>query len=198
MKAMKNIFFGLIGLIMLASIIGLLALPRISTVERSLVMQAPAEVIFNQVNDLKKNAAWTPWKDPTMVVTYGSVFEGKGATSSWVSEKMGSGTMTIAESVPFSAIHVDLDFGGMGTAKVLWTFVSEGENVKVTEVMTSDAGMNPAKRWMSLLTEKMIGSAYEKGLASLKQVSDIRAAEIKVEQATQQAALVPTGEGTPK
>jgi hypothetical protein len=34
----------------------------------------------------------------------------------------------------------------------------------------------------------MIGSANEKGLASLKQVSDIRAAEIKVEQATQQAA----------
>jgi hypothetical protein len=77
-----------------------------------------------------------------------------------ISEKMGSGTMTIVESVPFSAIHVDLDFGSMGTAK----------------------------RWMSPLTEKMIGSANEEGLASLKQVSDIRAAEIKVEQATQQAA----------
>ncbi len=194
MKILKNILFGLIALIVLASAIGLMALPRITNVQRSLVMQAPAEVIFDQVNDLKKNEAWSPWKDPTMVITYGSVTAGKGASSSWVSKKMGAGTMTIAETVPSSTINIDLNFGAMGTAKALWTFTAEGDNVKVTETMTSDAGMNPAKRWMSLMSDKMVGPAFEKGLAALKQISESRAAEIKAEQVTQQAALVPTDE----
>ncbi len=197
MKILKNILFGLIALIVLASAIGLMALPRITNVQRSLVMQAPAEVIFDQVNDLKKNEAWSPWKDPTMVITYGSVTAGKGASSSWVSKKMGTGTMTIAETVPSTAINIDLNFGAMGTAKALWTFTAEGDNVNVTETMTSDAGMNPAKRWMSLLSDKMVGPAFEKGLASLKQISESRAAEIKAEQATEQAALVPTDETAP-
>src|SRR4051812_47520697 len=188
MKAIKKIVFGLIILIVALAAIGLVALPRESKIERSIVIQAPAEVIFDQVNDLKKNEAWTPWKDPTMKLTYGPVTEGKGASSTWTSKKMGNGTMTIEESVPASTIRIGLDFGSMGTAKSTWTFAPEGEAVKVTETMTSDAGMNPAKRWMSLMSDKMVGPYFEKGLASLKQVSETRAAELKVEQATQQAA----------
>ena len=142
MKALKKIVYGLIIIVVALAAIGLVALPRESKVERSLVIQAPAEVIFDQVNDLKKNEAWSPWKDPTMKVSYGAVTEGKGAQSSWTSKKMGNGTMTIEESVPASSINIDLDFGGMGKALATWTFVPEGDAVKVTEVMTSNAGMN--------------------------------------------------------
>ncbi|MEO7426294.1 MAG: SRPBCC family protein [Fibrobacteria bacterium] len=182
MKILKNIILALIALFVLMAVIGLVALPRQSAVSRSTVIQAPAEVIFDQVNDLKKNEAWSPWKDPTMKITYGPVTAGKGAVSSWTSKDMGTGSMTIEESVPPSTINVGLDFGAMGTAKALWTFVPEGDGIKVTEVMASDAGMNPAKRWMSLMSDRMVGPYFEKGLASLKQVSEARAAEIKVEE----------------
>lgn len=192
MKILKNIVILIVALVVVMALVGLL-LPSTSKIERSVVIQAPAEVIFDQVNDLKKNEAWSPWKDPTMKLTYGPVTEGKGAMSSWSSKDMGNGTMTIVESVPSSKIDLDLDFGSMGSAKALWTFAPEGEGVKVTETMTSDAGMNPAKRWMSLLSDKMVGPYFEKGLAALKTVSESRAAEIKAEQAaTQQAAAAPT------
>ena len=191
MKIVKNVLYGLVALIVLLTAVGLVALPRVTKVERSLVIQAPADVIFDQVNDLKKNEAWSPWKDPEMTLTYGAITVGKGATSTWASKKMGNGTMTISESVPASSIDVDLDFGSMGGAKAVWTFVSSAEGVKVTETMTSDAGMNPMKRWMGLMTEKMVGPYYERGLASLKQVSETRAAELKTEQASQQAVATP-------
>ena len=189
MKIVKNIVLGLIILVAVLAIIGLVALPKVSNVERSLVINAPAEVIFDQVNDLKKADVWSPWKDPTMKITFGPVTEGKGATTSWESEQMGKGTQTIEESVPASSIKIGLDFGSMGSAKALWAFTPEGDGVKVTETMVSDAGMNPIKRWMSLMSDKMVGPYFDKGLASLKQISETRAAEIKAEQAaTQQAA----------
>jgi ribosome-associated toxin RatA of RatAB toxin-antitoxin module len=197
MKILKNIVIALVVLVAALALIGML-LPSTSKVERSLVINAPAEVIFDQVNDLKKNEAWSPWKDPTMVLTYGAVTEGKGAVSSWTSKDMGHGSMTIVESNPASAINIDLDFGGMGQAKALWSFTPEGEGVKVTETMVSDAGMNPAKRLMSLMSDKMVGPYFEKGLASLKTVSEARAAEIEKEKAaTAQAAATPVEEAAP-
>lgn len=198
MKILKNIVLGVVALVVLLAVIGLVALPRQSAVTRSVVIAAPADVIFEQVNDLKKNEAWSPWKDPTMKITYGPVTEGVGAMSSWTSKDMGKGTMTIEEAVPSSSLKIGLDFGAMGTAKALWTFVSEGDNVKVTEVMASDAGMNPAKRWMSLMSDHMVGPYFEKGLAALKSVSEARAAEVKAQQAaTMQAAATPVEETAP-
>ena len=197
MKILKNIVIIIVALVAVLALVGLL-LPSTSKIERSVVIQAPAEVIFDQVNDLKKNEAWSPWKDTTMKLTYGPITEGKGAMSSWSSKDMGNGTMTIVESVPASKIDLDLDFGSMGGAKAFWAFVPEGDGVKVTETMTSDAGMNPAKRWMSLLSDKMVGPYFEKGLAALKTVSESRAAEIKAEQAaSQQAAASAVDEAAP-
>ena len=197
MKILKKIVIVIVALIAVMALVGLL-LPSASKIERSVVIQAPAEVIFDQVNDLKKNEAWTPWKDTTMKLTYGPITEGKGAMSSWSSKNMGNGTMTIVESVPSSKIDLELDFGSMGGAKAFWSFVPEGDGVKVTETMTSDAGMNAAKRWMSLLSDKMVGPYFEKGLAALKTVSESRAAEIKAEQAaSQQAAASAVDEAAP-
>ena len=188
MKILKNIILGLVILIALLAVIGLIALPRESKVERTIVIQAPAEVIFDQVNDLKKADVWSPWKDSTMKITFGPVTAGQGASNSWESKDMGKGTQTIEESNPSSSIKIHLDFGSMGTAKALWNFAPEGEGVKVTEAMLSDAGMNPAKRWMSLMSDKMVGPYFEKGLASLKQVSEARASELKIEAEAAAAA----------
>jgi hypothetical protein len=186
-KIIKNLIIIAIVLIAIMAVIGFL-LPRVTSVTRATVIQAPAEVIFDQVNDLKKNEAWSPWKDPTMKLTYGPVTEGKGAQSSWTSKDMGNGTMTIAESTPPSSLNIDLDFGKMGTAKALWAFAPEGDGVRVTETMTSDAGNNPAKRWMGLMTDKMVGPMFEKGLAALKTVSENRATAIKAEAAAVEMA----------
>lgn len=188
MGIIKKIVIGL-GIVIIVFLgIGML-LPATYKVERSTSINAPIDLVFDQVNDLKKNEAWSPWKDPTMKITYSPVTAGKGASSSWTSENMGSGSQTIEESVPGSAITTHLDFGGDGTAKAHWSFVQEGETVKVTQAMTGDQGANPLKRWVGFFMDKMIGKYFDQGLASLKLVSEKLAADQKAEQAaTQQAA----------
>lgn len=175
MKILKNIVIALAVLFALLAAIGLL-LPSAYKVERSVTIQAPVEVVFDQVNDLRKNEAWSPWKDPTMTITYSEPSAGKGASSTWTSKDMGNGTQTIEESVPNSTIDIHLDFGSMGTAKAKWIFAQEGDAVKVTQQMYGDQGMNPVKRYMNLMMDKMVGPYFEKGLASLKQVSEAKAA----------------------
>lgn len=199
MKIVKTILFGIAAVIALVAVVGFM-LPSTYKVERSLVINAPADVVFEQVNDLQKNANWSPWddEDPTMKVTYGTTTVGVGASSSWESEKSGSGTMTIEESVPAQKIVLNLDFHGMGGGKAHWTFTPEGEGTKVTEDMTGDQGKNPFKHVMNLMMDKFIGPYFERGLASLKTVSEKVAADQKAEQAaTQQAAATPADEAAP-
>jgi hypothetical protein len=196
MKIVKRIVVGLVIVIVVLLAIGL-ALPRTYKVTRSTTIQAPAEVVFDQVNDLKKNEAWSPWKDPEMKVSYGEITAGKGAKTSWESKKMGNGSQTITESVPNQSIHNHLDFGSMGSAEVDWSFVPDGEGVKVTQTMTGDQGMNPVKHYFALMMDKMIGPYFDRGMASLKQVSEERAAAIKAEQAATQQAAAPAADAAP-
>lgn len=196
MKILKILVITLVVLIAAVALIGFL-LPKQYTVTRSQVIAAPAEVVFEQVNDLKKNEAWSPWKDPTMKITYTEVTVGQGAKSSWTSDDMGNGSQSITSSTPSSAIHTHLDFGEMGTAEVQWTFAAEGEGTKVTQEMTGEMGANPMKRYFGLMMDKMIGPMFEQGLASLKTVSETRAAEVKAEQAATQQAAVSTDDSAP-
>lgn len=193
MRIIKKIVVALIVLIVVLAGIGFM-LPSAFKVERSVTIAAPADVVFDQVNDLKKNEAWSPWmkNDPSLQISYSGPEAGKGATSSWTSKKSGNGSQTITESVPGKSIATFLDFHEMGTAQGAWTFSEEGGNTKVTQSMSGDAGKNPFKHLMNLAMDKMLGKYFEQGLNSLKDVSEKRAAEVQAEQAaTRQAAAAP-------
>jgi hypothetical protein len=187
MKILRRLFFVLATLVILLLVGGFL-LPSEYQVERSIVIQAPQDLVFAQVNDLKKNEAWTPWKDPTMKITYSENTEGVGASSSWESKDMGNGSQTITASAPPAAIDTHLDFGDMGQADVHWSFAAEGKGVQVTQTMKGDQGMNPMKRYFGLIMDKMLGPKFEEGLASLKSVSEALDAEMKAEEARLDAA----------
>jgi hypothetical protein len=196
MRIIKKIVVALIVLIVVLAGIGFM-LPSAYKVERSVTIAAPADVVFDQVNDLKKNEAWSPWmkNDPSLQITYSGPEAGKGATSTWTSKKSGNGSQTITESVPGKSIATFLDFGQMGNAQGGWAFSEEGGSTKVTQTMAGDAGKNPFRHLMNLAMDKMIGKYFEQGLNSLKDVSEKRAAEVQAEQAaTRQAAIVPAEE----
>jgi ribosome-associated toxin RatA of RatAB toxin-antitoxin module len=196
MRIIKKLVIALIVLIVVLAGIGAI-LPSAYRVERSATISAPAEVVFEQVNNLKKNESWSPWmkNDPTIKVSYSGPEAGVGAVSSWTSEHSGSGSQTIKESVPNQSLTTYLDFGKMGNANGIWTFSQDGEATKVTQAMVGDQGKNPFKHLMNLAMDKMMGKYFEQGLNSLKEVSEKRAAEVKAEQAaTQQAAAVPAEE----
>ena len=148
-------------------------LPNEAKVERSIAIKAPIAVVFENVNDLKKNAAWSPWAahDPTMVTPYGEITRGVGASSSWTSDEMGSGSMRITESVPYSSILIDLDFKEEGTARSYWKFSELDGLVSVTWGFTSPAE-SFGEKFLALLMDSFVGPYYEEGLAKLKTVSE--------------------------
>jgi len=82
-------------------------------VVRSATIEAPPDVVFAQVNDLRNWAAWSPWAklDPACAYTYDGPAAGEGAAMSWAgNSKVGAGRMTILQSRPHGLIRIKLEF----------------------------------------------------------------------------------------
>ena len=58
MKILKNIFLVFVALLVLAFL-----LPNKIKLERSLLVAAPADSVFNQVNNLQNWIVWNPWQN---------------------------------------------------------------------------------------------------------------------------------------
>ena len=148
-------------------------LPDMAQVERSIQIKAPIAVVFEQVNDLKKNEAWSPWSanDETLVTSYGATTIGKGASSSWTSENSGDGSMVITESTPYSQILIALDFKEQGKAESYWKFSEANGEVTVTWGFTQKPE-SIGEQFFALLIDSFIGPYYEEGLEKLKAVAE--------------------------
>lgn len=165
---LKKILLGLAVFVALVFIVGL-ALPSDFAVERSAMIAAPPERVFQEVNSLQRWPAWSPWiaRDPSIQNTYSGPAEGVGATVTWTSDDSGEGTQTITVSDPPKRIETKLDFGSMGTSKASWTFSPEGNGTKVTWTLQGDAG-GPLGGYFAMKMDDWVGADYEDGLARLK------------------------------
>ena len=173
MKIFVNILIA-IGLIFgLVLVIGFF-LPSEYACERSIEIDAPAEVVFDQVNDLEANRDWSPWEenDDTATFVYGPTTVGVGAWYEWEGDDVGQGRLTITTSERPRRIENDLDFPGQETARGVWTFEETEGGVRVTWSVTGDVGPNPIARYFALLAEGVIGENFERGLENLKRVSE--------------------------
>src|SRR5262245_5495736 len=100
-------FLGFLVLIIVALAIFVQIRPATFHIERSSTMAAPPDVVFAQINDFHKWAAWSPWEklDPKMQKTFEGAESGSGAAYRWVGNKtVGEGRMTITESQPSSKV----------------------------------------------------------------------------------------------
>ncbi len=168
---LKKVLIGLLVIIVLVALGGFLISPEVH-VERSIVVNAPAEKVFNQLNSFPNWTAWSPWQemDPNMTHEYSGPESGVGHSDSWTSEvkNVGSGTQTIVKSEPTSYIESELDFGEQGTGKGFFKLEPEGEGTKVTWGMETDMGSNPIARYMGLMMDKWMGPVFDQGLNDLK------------------------------
>ncbi|GAA4390664.1 SRPBCC family protein [Hymenobacter koreensis] len=173
MKTLKKIGLGLLGLVVVLAVVGML-LPRHVHVERSLTMQAPPAVVFEQVNTLQNWEAWSPWHklDPNMQLTYAGPAAGAGASYSWLSQmsEVGNGTLRILHAIPHSRIDTEMVFDDNGKGQASYFFTSTPQGTKVTWTMDTDLGLNPVGRYVGLFIEGWVGQDYERGLRNLQQV----------------------------
>jgi len=150
--------------------------PDIFTMARSAVMKAPADKIFPYLNDPRKNQEWSPFdkKDWPIERTFTGAAEGVGAVYDFVGngKEIGTGRITITESVPSSKVVMSLDMTKPMAASnvVTYTLTPKDGTTEVTWAMEGRTPFVGKIFHVFMNMEKMMGTAFETGLADLKAI----------------------------
>ena len=151
--------------------------PSVFRVSRSTVISAPSEVVFEQVNDLHKWEAWSPWAkmDPTAKNSYEGPAAGTGAVMRWDgNQNVGAGSMTITESRPSEMVAFRLEFlkPFKGTSAAEFTFKPQGNQTAVTWTMTGENNFIAKAIGLFMNCDKMVGGQFDQGLAQLNSIAE--------------------------
>ena len=183
MKVLKIIGLILLVIIVLIIVLGLIA-PKKYEVERSVLINAPKEMVFNHVVKFRNWNAWSPWAEMDSTMTY--TVEGRdgeeGSVYKWVGDPKitGSGEITNTGVKPNEEVTHHLHF------ILPWEDESDG----YTRVADAEGGtkvswgmfgknafpMNIMFLFMSM--DKMMGPDFERGLELLKGICEKEAAAI--------------------
>lgn len=174
MKIFKYLFFLLLIFIIGASI-------YIATkdgkfqIEQTQLMNAPQEVVFNEVNDYTSWKNWEPWSQESddMIINYGEKTKGEGASYSWSSEEMGDGEIITIKANPFSSLDQKITFKtpfGDSTSEVYWQFNQEGDSTMVTWGMKGEQSFleKVAFTFQDESLKDMMQPMFKKGLDNLE------------------------------
>ncbi|MEO0555038.1 MAG: SRPBCC family protein [Bacteroidota bacterium] len=119
MKALKiigGIIFVLIAIIAVIAYSIISGQPAEGGLEDSIVINAPASSVYEEMVNIEKLDAWSPWYnlDPD-AYTYEGPEAGVGATSKWDSEnpELQKGSLTITETIPNKSLKTKMIFEGM-------------------------------------------------------------------------------------
>ncbi|MBV9460562.1 MAG: SRPBCC family protein [Bradyrhizobium sp.] len=151
--------------------------PDTFRIQRTAVMNAPAEKIFPLIADFHQWLNWSPWegKDPALKRTYSGAERGKGAVYAWEGNKnVGAGRMEILEANSPSKVVIKLDFlkpfEAYNTAE--FTMLPQGGATNVVWVMHGPAPFMSKVMQVFMNMDRMIGKDFEAGLANLKAASE--------------------------
>ena len=165
----------MLAVIVVAFVIIVALRPSDFRVVRSATINAPAEAVFAQINDLHNYEVWNPWGkyDPNIKITFDGPRAGRDAAMSWVgNNQVGSGRMTITESVPGEVVRARLDFlkPFPSTATAEFTLVPHGAETTLTWSMFGRHTFVPKAAGLFMNMDKMIGGEFEKGFAQMKSI----------------------------
>lgn len=167
---MKKVMLFVAGIVALFVAVGLL-LPSRAHVERSIVLKASPSTVFTVLDGFAQFQKWSPWADldPAMKITYSGPAEGVGARMDWSGNtRAGKGSQEVLESVPYSRIRLKLSFGDGGDFAATYALAPEGDGTRLTWAFDGDYGGSLLGRYFGLLSERMVGPDFDKGLARLK------------------------------
>ena len=135
-------------------------------IERSIEINVPTYIVYEQVTDLHQWENWAIWwkQDTAMITNYSGEERGLGAKMIWTSDVVGDGDLEIIECSS-KGMKTKLAWGNGS-----WHF-EETENG--TNVSWSMSGKMPfLMSFMTMFIEDMVAPDFEKGLAGLKEVCE--------------------------
>jgi hypothetical protein len=166
----------IVGGLLLIAIGGVLVraatLPVDFRISRSIRVAAPPERVYPMIADLRQLNEWNPFarQDPSISITYSEPAEGVGSHFSWTSTgQAGAGSMTITSATP-QAVAMDLTFEKPFAArnKVVFGISPNGNGADVSWTMTGSSPFLHRIFSVFMSPDKMVGGAFEKGLADLR------------------------------
>lgn len=171
LKIAGMIIGGLVALFLIVAAI----LPSSYSVERTIEINGPAELVYALVVNLPNWPQWDPFTEQEPGAK--SVFSGAAGTVgsrwNWEGQVIGTGSLTIEEIVPNQSIRskmVSVAPQPM-VASDNWRFEPTAAGTKVTWTIKGNLGY-PVERVFGLFVEGILGPTCEKGLANLKKVSE--------------------------
>ena len=174
-KRILAVLLILIGILLIVSVF----LPKSVHVQRSITVNAPAQIAYDQVNTLKNWEQWSPWykMDPDMKLTYNDIPSGRGASYSWAGKKTGEGTLTISDCKQNETIVTQLDMKGQGQSTGGFTIAPNAGGTDVVWYMDMTPGMNPLAKYMTVIMKGMLEKQFDEGLQGIKQIAEAKAKE---------------------
>jgi uncharacterized protein YndB with AHSA1/START domain len=147
------------------------------TVQRSALVSAPPQRVFDFVDDFHAWGDWSPWDklDPNIKRTFSGAPRGVGAVYEWEGDsKVGKGRMQITTSTPGQRVALDLEFIAPWKAQNVTTFdfEAQGAQTQVTWGMSGTRTLMMKVMSVFMDMDSMIGKDFEKGLASLKGLAE--------------------------
>ena len=169
---LKKILIALLALVAIFLIFVALQ-PSEFHVERTANMAAPPAMVFDQVNDLHKWEAWSPWAklDPKAKITFEGPPSGTGTIMTWAgNNEVGEGKMTLAESRPNELVKINVDIVKPmeGSSTTEFAFKPEGDQTAVTWSMSGPHNFIVKAMCLVMNGKKMMSDMMDKGLANMK------------------------------
>ncbi|PTL84867.1 SRPBCC family protein [Vitiosangium sp. GDMCC 1.1324] len=187
----KKILIG--AVVVLVAFLGFVATrPATFKVERSITVSAPADVVFALVADFRKMEAWSPFMapDPARKDTFDGTPAAVGHSLAWAGGQAGDGKMTILSLNRPEQLTLKLEFFKPFEAlnEAVFQFKQAGKDTTVTWTMTGENGFIGKAISVFMNMDKMVGSDFEKGLVTLKNLSESEAKKLAEAKAAQAAA----------
>jgi len=178
MKVLKKIAVVILALIVVYFIVALFA-PDSYEVSRSKTIDAPIDVVWEQVSQFNNWEAWSPWKekDPSVTFTLDGADGMVGTTYKWAgdSDLSGVGYMKITDVSKHQNFNYELGFTEPWVMTSNGGFTITGDE-NTTEVVWKDAGeIGFIGRPLALFfnVDDMIGPDFERGLTKIDSVSKV-------------------------
>jgi len=178
-------------IVLLVVVVGFLAYaatrPDSYHVERTTKIDAPASVVYDQIDDFKAWPAWSPWekRDPQMKKTYEGPPRGVGASYAWQgNDKVGEGKMTVVAAQPPAELKLRLEFIKPFASVAETTFqITPAGDTASSVVWAMDGKNNLMGKVFCIFMnmDKMIGGDFELGLSNLRATAEAEAAKKKAD-----------------
>jgi hypothetical protein len=165
-----------LALVIVVFLLVVLMQPTDFRITRSATIPAPAQAVFEEVNDFHRWEAWSPWAklDPNATHSYVGTPAGEGAIYSWDgNNKVGSGRMTLMESRPHQLIRIKLEFFKpfQATNASEFAFTPSNGGTLVTWSMSGKNSFMGKAMVLLMNCDKMVGGQFEQGLKNLGAVA---------------------------